>query len=144
MSPDNDISPMPQFRCLYLLLGLTACLPVYAHDPIPADWCTDRGTEPVIVEKFNFDEAELLKLKDEFQLHLHDADSDADKCGIVDSWRLANSIAQHHCNAIAPRQLSPVAYITGPEAFVDENHHKTYSLSEGLVGSCFVCPATGK
>ncbi len=135
---------MPYLRALCLLLGLTACLPIYAHDTIPVNWCTNPGTEPVIVEKFDFDEAALLKLQDDFGLHLHGRGSDADKCGIVDKWLLANSIAQHYCNAIVPKHLSPVPYITGPEIFLDENHHKTYSLSDGLVGSCFVCPATGK
>jgi hypothetical protein len=134
---------MPYLRALCLLLGLTACLPAFAHDTIPVDWCTDSGTAPVIVETFNFDGAELLRLKDEFGLHLHSdgLGSDTDLCGIVDKWRLANRIAQQHCNAIVPEDLSPVPYITGPDTFVGDKHHKTYDFSEGLVGSCFVCPA---
>jgi hypothetical protein len=143
-SDNDDTPPMPYLRSLRLLLGLTACLPVYAHDTIPANWCTASGTTPVIAKKFEFDETRLLTLKDAFGLHLHTPETDDDKCGIVDRWVLAKNIAQRYCDATVPKHLSPVSYITGPHSFTNENHHETYRLSDGLVGSCFVCPTNGQ
>jgi hypothetical protein len=111
-SPNDDTYHMPYLRTLCLLPGLTSCLALYAYDTIPVDCCADSGKAPVTVETFNYDEAELLRLKNEFAVDLHASRSDTKElCSIVHKWRLANSTA-----ALKGRRVK--------EPLTDALHHK--------------------
>lgn len=107
---------------------------VHAHEVVPPDWCIDEKREPQIVAKFEFDEKELREVMA--------------KCGIVehdeqDAWHAVSSTMSEYCEIVAPRK-NAMPFITGPQSYLSKEHHKTYKISEGITGSCAVCPPKPK
>lgn len=120
-------------RFLQVTFALTALAATHgsAHEMVDPNWCIEEGVQPVIVEKFSFDEKALWEL--------------IKRCGIVDGdhhdqWDQVSNAIGYYCSVEADQQLgTPVPFVAGPKAYLSKDHHKTYSISQGLSGSCAVC-----
>ncbi len=94
----------------------------------------DKMTTPKIISKFKWDGPELI--------------NQIMRCGIVDInnhdlWSAANTAAHFYCEKQSPEDATAVPFIVGPQSYNDKSHHETYSLEEGLAGSCAVCVPQG-
>lgn len=113
-----------------VVLGLLLAFPrgAGAHEVVPSDWCVDEKRAPQIVAKFKFDGNQLRELMD--------------KCGIVedgDEWGSAALTIVEYCKVVAPLK-GAVPFVVGPDNYRATDHHSSYRLDDGLVGSCAVCP----
>lgn len=149
-----------------LLAALLSVSPMLsAHDTLPAQWCADPNTVPVVVAQFDFP-PEMLQAYREANPILNGLEeggvcNDLKSCGIVDDWFWADQLSHEYCAGIgvqkqrtataqtSPAPTSPAALpmpiVNTPDAFNARDHHSLYSFRKGhLVGACVVCvtPAT--
>lgn len=134
---------MPSARRLALLLVLLPFAQANAHDTLPQQWCADPEAEPKIVANFAFTEPTLLKLR---ELLVPPPSKDCDpnvstSCGGVDGWTDSNIIAHKYCATFGPSDGSTMPIIQ-TSTFNSLDHHKVYTLKQGLKGVCITCTST--
>jgi hypothetical protein len=120
-----------------LYLWLFVALPVSplaaAHNTLPADWCLDPASTPVVVSQFNFTSAQLQQYKD--------LPRPGEQCGIVDNWHWAKRMAGEYCATVSNGSAQAMPFVDSPRIFNDELNHHDYRFQNGLRGACVVCPA---
>jgi hypothetical protein len=127
------------------LAALTA--PALAHETAPANWCTAPNTQPQIASSFNFTRQQILTMAAEVEQALGPegliaeglAERTADgRCGIVDRWKMAVYILQHHC-AAQTGNANAIFNVTSPTSFLGPSHHTAYNYTGGVQGTCAIC-----
>lgn len=144
----------PSWLGLYLLFAA----PAFAHDTLPAEWCLDPNTVPVVVAHFDLAPETLLLYRERNPI-LKDPPpeiecTDLRSCGIVDDWFWANQMAEQFCidsqiesapepaslRKQEPRSAKPMPFVHAPLSFNARDHHGEYSFRSGyLSGVCVVC-----
>lgn len=135
-------------------LGLSALLlagAAFAHQTLATEnWCANGVVEPVA--EFTFTAAELGAYKT--CLHggrcapgMSPANNfDLRTCGqFDDDWGVTKRMAVSHCAAYSTTSKdgsdfgTVVAEVAGPASFNGADHHKHYSINEGVSGMCGRC-----
>jgi hypothetical protein len=118
------------------VLALTLPMPrsSHGHELMEADWCSLSNQEIQIVSTFNFDKDEILKL----------LISNGPTHGVVDRYLDVSGAINNYCGADVVRILGPGnhnlrAIVTGPENYLNPDHHQFYDEDAGLIGGCAVC-----
>ena len=141
-----------RFSPLGLLLLFTPC--TQAHDNLPANWCMDPNTVPVVTANFNF-APEALENYRRANPGLEVPEENCDpvinrSCGIVDEWHYANEMSMAFCGGGGGGESSmvksaiesdhPAPFVSSPTDFNARDHHDAYRFRDGnLVGSCVIC-----
>ena len=138
-----------RFRPFWLGLSVLLAAPVFAHDPLPANWCLDPNSAPHVVAHFDFSPGTLAAYRSRNPVLTPPPQgtqcSDVRSCGIVDDWFWANQLSREFCSAPALRgstslASAPMPFVASPEAFNAREHHSRYSFNSGhLTGVCVVC-----
>ena len=116
--------------CLCIALSVSP-LPE-AHNTLPADWCIDPESTPVVVSQFNFTPAQLQQFSVLARPDEH--------CGIVDNWHWAKRMAGEFCAAVSGGSAQAMPFVDSPRIYNEENGHHDYRFNSGLRGACVVCP----
>jgi hypothetical protein len=104
-----------------------------AHNTLPADWCLDPASTPIVVSQFNFTPVQLQQYKDFPRPN--------EQCGIVDNWHWAKRMAGEYCASVSNESAQAMPFVDSPRIYNDELDHHGYRFENGLRGACVVCPA---
>ncbi len=120
---------------------LTISLPSHAHEMIEPEWCAGPNDEYVIIDTFEYDKNGLRSYVNSTMSQRSDGNAvDLDgKHGIVENWEPVRITITNHCDLVSPEGYTARPFITGPESYTSETHHKSYKIDHGLTGGCAVC-----
>lgn len=129
-------------RPLLAVLLMLASTCAAAHGGLPsAEWC--EGGRITVVSEFVFT-SEGLRPGNECPAG---ARSTRDCGQFDDDYGRARSAANDHCGQFAydaaPSKIadlgSAIPLVESPSSYLDDQHHQTYSITQGLSGTCLRC-----
>lgn len=129
---------------------ILASAPTTAHNELPTQtWCVDG--EVVAVAEFEFFPRLLMQQRDELRSALADVinqDPSMKDCGVFDDdYDIGRSSAVAHCSQYATGDGrksdfgTVLPLVSTPQTYLSKDHHETYSLTQGLAGTCVRCEA---
>jgi hypothetical protein len=124
-------------RTLCFVAAALVAAPAAAHSPLrSADWCA--GGEIVEVAPFSFVATQLSAAVVDW------CAGNPRNCGEFDDpYSRATTLVDMLCSTYQGQTQGDfgevVAIVTAPRDYFDDNHHASYSYSDGLQGACMRC-----